>query len=44
MFKITNVQKFDSALNARNLKKIFKNAMMKLNVQRFESLKNIKNF
>ena len=31
-FEITDVQKFDFALNAKNLKKMFKNATIKLNV------------
>ena len=31
-FKITNVRKLNSASSARNLKKMFKNATMRLNV------------
>ena len=43
VFKITNVQKFESASSARNLKKMFENASMKLNVQKLASSLNAKN-
>ena len=43
-FKITDVRKLDFALNIKNLKKMFKNTMMRLNVQKFESSKSIKSF
>ena len=44
VFKITDVQKLNFVLNARNLKKMFENAIMKSNAQKFKSSKNIKNF
>ena len=43
-FEIINVWKLDSASSVKDLKEMFKNAAMRLNVQRFEFSKNIKNF
>ena len=43
-FEITNVQKFDFASSARNLKKMLENATMKSSAQRFKLSKSIKDF
>ena len=43
-FEITDIRKLNFTSNAKNLKKMFENATMKSNIQKFKLLKNIKNF